>query len=306
MPLVVLAEKGQEQDVIQAFRLGATDTLFWPARDAEIVSVVERVLKQVREKRARQGLDAQITQMNEELQRKVRELTTLVSIGKAVVSVTDRRVLFEKIAEGAVRVSGADLGWLLLRDDHTKTYVLTSHRNLPDAWSKKIGQPLDDGISSLVALSGESLIIHGEPLQKFKVSSLGKSAMVVPIKVKQEVIGLMVVVRKAPKVFGAVEQTLLEVVADYASISLVNERLFHALHQTAEAARTGEKQQNALFESLRRVVYTELQGIMYPLSLMLTGRTGALTVKQRDALESAEAAMQRLAAAVQNTSQLVK
>lgn len=306
MPLIVLAEKGQEQDVIQAFRLGATDTLFWPARDAEIVSVVERVLKQVREKRSRQGLDAQIKQMNDELQRKVRELTTLVSIGKAVVSVTDRKVLFEKIAEGAVQVSGADMGWLLLRDDHNKTYVLTSHRNLPDAWAKKMGQPLDDGISSLVALSGESFIIHGEPLQKFKVSSLGQSAVVVPIKVKQEVIGLMVAVRKAPKAFGALEQTLLEVVADYASISLVNERLFRALEQTAEASRAGEKQQNALLESLRRVVYTELQGILYPLSLMLTGKTGALTVKQRDALESAEAAMQRMAAAIQKTSPFVK
>ena len=36
-PLIVLAEKGQEEDAIQAFRLGATDVMFWPARDAEIV-----------------------------------------------------------------------------------------------------------------------------------------------------------------------------------------------------------------------------------------------------------------------------
>ena len=33
-PLIVIAEKGQESDVIQAFRLGANDVLFWPARDA--------------------------------------------------------------------------------------------------------------------------------------------------------------------------------------------------------------------------------------------------------------------------------
>ena len=165
-----------------------------------------------------------------------------------------------------------------------------------------MGQPLDDGVSALVALSGESLLIHGDPLQKFKVAALGKSAAVVPIKVRSEVIGLLVLVRKELKPFGEVEQSLLEAVADYASISLVNERLFHAIEQNAEAARAGEKQQNALFHGLRESVRTELQGIGYPLRLVLTGKTGELTSQQREALASAEAAAQRLSAAVQKTT----
>jgi len=301
-PLIVLAEKGNEQEIIQAFRLGAVDVLLWPARDAEVVSVVERVLKQVREKHSRQALDAQIKQMNEELQRKVRELTTIVALGKAVVSITDQKVLLEKVVEGAAQVTNADLGWLLLRDEATKAFLLTAHRNLPESWAKKMGQPVDDGISPLVALSGETLLIHGEALSKFKVSNLGKSAAVTPIKVKQEVIGLLVMVRKAERPFGNMEQTLLEAVADYASVSLVNERLFRALAQTAESARAGEKHQNALFESLRRAVYTELQGIRYPLSLMLTGKTGDLTDEQHEALVSSEAAMERLAGAIQRTT----
>src|SRR5512143_3702137 len=54
VPVIVIAGKGQENNVIQAFRLGGTDYLIWPAREAEIVSAVERVLKQVRERRERQ------------------------------------------------------------------------------------------------------------------------------------------------------------------------------------------------------------------------------------------------------------
>jgi DNA-binding response OmpR family regulator len=298
IPLIVIAEKGQEQDAILAFRLGAIDVLFWPSRDAEIVSAVERVLAQGREMRARRRLDEQLKTANEELQRKVRELTSFIAIGKAVVSIRDRRVLLERVVEGALQVAGADLGWLLLRDDQTKAFVLTAHRNLPDAWAKKTGQTLDDGISSLVALSGESLLIHGDPLQKFKVAALGKSAAVTPIKVKSEVIGLMIVVRKAQKAFVDVEQTLLEAVADYASISLVNERLFRAIEYAAESARAGENRQNVLVTSLRESVQTELQGIMYPLGLIMTGKTGALTAEQRQALASAEAAMGRLSTAV--------
>jgi len=73
-PLLVIANKGQEQDIIQAFRLGAADYLLWPARDAEVLSVVERLLARVHELRDRQRLDLKLSEMNHELQRRMREL----------------------------------------------------------------------------------------------------------------------------------------------------------------------------------------------------------------------------------------
>jgi len=299
-PLIIIAEKGKEQDVLQAFRLGAADVLLWPARDAEVVATVDRVLTQVRELHARQRLDEQLKVANDELQRKVSELTSIIAIGKAVVSITDRRVLFERILTGSLQVARADMGWLLLRDDRDKTFVLTAQRGLPDAWGRKMGQPLDDGVSALVALSGESLLIHGEALQKFKVAALGKTAAVAPIKVRNEVIGLLVVVRKALKPFSHTEQTLLEAICDYASISLVNERLFHVVQQNAEVARAGEKQQNSLLEALRASMQKDLDGILYPLGLVLTGKTGSLSDDQRQALNSASAAAQHMAEALKN------
>jgi DNA-binding response OmpR family regulator len=116
VPFIVLANTGSEMDVIQAFRLGAADFINVPVREAEVVMAVERVLKQTREGRAREQLDRQLKQTNAELQQRVRELTTIFTIGRAVISVTDQRVLFEKIVEGAVQVSEADMGWLSLRD----------------------------------------------------------------------------------------------------------------------------------------------------------------------------------------------
>jgi len=62
--------------------------------------VVERALKQVRDGRVRQRLDMQLKETNQELQRSVRELTTIFAVGKAVLTITDQRVLFDKIVEG--------------------------------------------------------------------------------------------------------------------------------------------------------------------------------------------------------------
>lgn len=301
VPLVVIASKGQEEDILQAFRLGAIDYLHWPARDAEVVSVVERALRMTREGRARAKLDKQLQDVNAELQRKVSELTTIIDTGKAVVSITDQRRLFTRIVEGAVKAADADLGWLLLRDETSKTFLLTAQRNLPDAWAKKMNQPLEDGISSLVTLSGETLLIHGRPLEKFKVASLGRSAAVVPIKVQNEVIGLLLVLRKAELPFDRSDQALLEAVADYASISLVNARLFRAIEQTAESASSGARQRNALLEAVRESVRDEVQAAKRPIELLLSQKSGPLTEQQREMLHAAQVALQRLSRVTEKT-----
>ena len=301
IPLVVVGEKGQEEDILQAFRVGATDYLHWPARDAEVVAVVERVLRLTHEGRARAWLDKKLKEVNKELQRKVNELTAIMDIGKAVVSITDRHRLFTKVVEGAMQAAEADLGWLMLREEASKVFMLSAHCNLPDSWARKFKQPLEDGISSLVSLSGETLLIHGKALERFRVSALGKAAAVVPIKVRNEVIGLLLMVRKKEHPFDRVEQTLLEAVADYASISLVNARLFQALEQTAESAKAGERRQNALLESVRGAVQDELQAASRPLELLLSQKAGPLTKQQQDALQETQAALQRMVRATEKT-----
>jgi DNA-binding response OmpR family regulator/flagellar hook-basal body complex protein FliE len=301
-PLMVIANKGQEQEIIQAFRLGAADYLLWPARDAEVLSVVERLLGHVHEAHDRQRLDLKLSEVNQELQRKVRELTAIINIGKAVVSIPDQRILFQKIVDGALQVSNANIVWLLIRDDASKQFLLMAQRGLPEVWAKRINMPMDDGISGLVALSGETLSISGEPLLKFRVANLGRSACAAPIKIQREVIGMLVVVRKDVRPFEKMEQTLLEAISDYASISLVNARLFRALNSSTQTSVEAEKRQNALLESVRNSVAEELKSAAYPIELLLTGKAGNLTDIQRQALQSARAALQRLARVSEKTT----
>ncbi len=247
-PVIVLARKGQESDIIQAFRLGAVDYMLWPLKEPEVINVVERVLRSGRERKEREMLARQLQRTNQELQSRVRELTTIFAIGKAVTSITDQSLLFERILEGATRVTQADLGWFLMRGDDKSPFLLAAQRGLPASVAEHIQQPWDDGISSLVALSGEPLSIHGEPVKRFRIAGLGQSALIVPIKVQKEVIGLLTVMRRQPLPFTTSDQHLLQAVADYASISISNARLFRAVEERARSlenvagsAQTGEK-----------------------------------------------------------------
>jgi GAF domain-containing protein len=252
------------------------------------------VLKLTREGRAREQLDRQLKQANNELQRRIRELTTIFTIGRAVISITDQKVLFEKIVEGAVQVSEADMGWLTLRDEKTRAFHLSAHLKLPEGWSKKINQPLDDGMGNLVALSGETLAINGEPLKQFKVAQIGKSAVVVPIKAQHEVIGLLAMVRKTDRPFDQSVQSLLEALADYASISLVNAQLFRALASSADAAQKGETRRYDRFEGLRHEVQEQVQTALYPVQLLLSNQMGSLTTDQKQALNTIRIALERM------------
>jgi GAF domain-containing protein len=113
---------------------------------------------------------------------------------------------------------------------------------------------------------------------------------------------MLVVVRKENRSFEKTEQSLLEAVADYASVSLVNARLFRALNDTVQSSRESEKRLNALFESVRSSIVEELKAATYPIDLLLTEMTGNLSEHQRDALKTARAALQRMARATEKTT----
>jgi signal transduction histidine kinase len=301
IPIIVLTRKGNEADLVQAFRLGASDYLLWPVREAEVINVVERVLKQVHEHAEREKLSHQLQQANQELQLRVRELTTIFAIGKAVTSITDQSILFEKILEGATKATQADLGWFSLRDEARKVFILVGSRNLPPALGDRLNQPWDDGIGSLVAMSGESLSIHGEALKRFKIMSLGQSALIVPVKVQKQVVALLSVMRRQPTPFNPSEQHLLEAVADYASISLANARLFRVVEERArsqqilaENAQAGEKINNEILLNVKEELRSPLETTRHALDRMLKDPGARWTAEQRQAMVAMQDSVQNL------------
>lgn len=293
-PVIVIAEKGQENKVVQAFRLGAADYLLWPAREAEVVTAVERVFKQVEETRTRKRLDLQLKEINQEL-RRVRELTATFAVGKTVLAITDEGILFDKIVEKAIEITDSDYGWLLLRDESTQTFVLVAHNNLPDDWACNLGLPLDDGISVDAALSDEIISLNGEALNNLKVAALGQAAMSAPIRDSQGIIGILTVVRKRDQAFEGTMHSILGAVANYASISLVNAHLFHALRESAEAARVAEKQKSDELQGLQQEMHSLLQAATLSIDLVLQGKLGNLTAEQQGALKTVQASLERAA-----------
>jgi K+-sensing histidine kinase KdpD len=300
-PVILLAAKGQEQDIVHTLRIGAADYLLLPVREAEVISATERVLKLVHERRERERLAQQLQQTNHELQARVRELTTIFAVGKAVTSITDMSLLMEKVLEGATKVTQADLGWFLMREDLNKPFVLVAGYNLPASLGVRPGQAWDDGISSLVAMSGEALTIHGEPLKRFKIYVLGQSALIAPIKVQKNVIGLLVMMRKQAVPFAPSEQHLLDALADYASISLVNAHLFRAaddrartMQVMAENAQMGERVNNDVLRVVKKDMGSAVETSLAALSRLAKDPTARWRPEQRQQISAIQDQLEKL------------
>ncbi|MGD2253648.1 MAG: response regulator, partial [Anaerolineales bacterium] len=234
VPVLVTGKAGHEEDALQAFRLGAHDFLAKPLREAEALAAVERALGEVRLRRERQQLAEKLAESNSQLENRVRKLSTLYAIGKAVISTTGLRELLSKIIEGSIFVSEADIGWILLQDESDGQLVLRAQRNLPREFARRLEQTWDDGMSSLVVLSGEPLRMHGEGLERFAFSKHCEAVLLTPINVGDQSLGVVSVARRKLQPFSDREQAMLEALSDYAAIALVNARLLEALEAKAQ------------------------------------------------------------------------
>jgi signal transduction histidine kinase/DNA-binding response OmpR family regulator len=299
--VIATGPKGSETHALQALRLGAKDYLTKPIREAELVASLDHALEELRLRREREQLAQKLSVANQQLEKRVKELTTLYSIGKAVTAVTDLSQLFDRLIEGALFVTEGEIGWLLLADEGSGKLILRGAKNLPSLSGIKLHQPWDDGLSSLLMLSGEGITIAGEPLAKMRAGQVVRAAAAVPVKAKDQVMGVIAVGNKSGRPFTERDQAMLSAVADYASIALVNARLFQALEARArslqkefETLAQGGQQKEAMVMRLARELRTPLLQARNALDDVVRGKTGPLNPHQTGL---AQAALERLDAA---------
>jgi len=290
-PVIGLSARGTDKDIVQAFRLGAVDYLAWPVREAEVVSTVERVIRQMCGGKERDEFTRQLRQVNQELERRVREFTTIFAVGKMVTSITEPGVLFNRIVEAALRLSEADMGWFLLQVKNQNGFILAAQRNLPEELHANLNRVWQDGVSTYSIVSGEAVVLHGEQLKTFPVARLGQAALVVPVKIQKQAAGVLVCMRQKDHPFTTREQNLVEAVADYAAIALTNTRLVQALEgqaqslkQNMEKSQAGEKARKDLLVELNHSLREPLDTSNELLERLISEQAGGLTAEQRQYL----------------------
>ncbi len=304
-PIIVQTKRGNEGAAIDSFRLGATDYFTKPLREAEVLQVIERGLEEVRLRRERRELLERLQQTNKQLEARIRDLTTLNSVGKTVTSLYDLEQLFARVLEAAISIAEADHATLLLRDEDTNRLILRAGKNMTLVMQEKLGMAVKDEIADLVMISGEATMFSGDGLKHFRSSTDLLATIYAPLMIQGKAIGVLTVGNhRKRRAFDSNVTSLIDILAGYAAIAIVNARLFAALERRAHTVEAAYEALKAR-EASRDRALAGLMSLRQPLEALkadikrlvrdsgaLPGKLaeplGALSKKVSDLLESVD------------------
>jgi PAS domain S-box-containing protein len=227
VPIILLSNLDDEKLAAQAVGKGAQDYLVKGQVDGDLLA------RAVRYAVERAQVEARRTQSEEALWRRTRELELLNLAGQALSSTLDLDQVLVTVLEEVRRLLGVVATSVWLIDPGTDELVCrqaTGPQNeIVRGWRLAKGE----GLAGWVARSGESLIVpditaderHSKKVDRETGLTL-RSVLSVPLRIKQDVIGVLQVVDAETGRFDESDLELLEPLAAEAAIAIENARLY--------------------------------------------------------------------------------
>jgi len=236
-PVIIMTGYGSENVAIEALRLGVRDYIVKPFTTEEILSSVARALMESRLRRDKENLTAA-------LQRRVQQLSVLYSVSKAVASLLDLDALLRRIVELSISITGAEEGYLALREGKNGDLYIRVAKNLGHKDIRRLRLKVRDDTFAQVLKTGKPLRFSAaDEDSTIQAGYMARALLQVPIKFKDHVIGVLSVDNQVQRRdFTADDEAMLSALADHAAIAIENARLYEAL-------RTSEQQYRSAIES---------------------------------------------------------
>jgi len=234
VPVILVTEYGSEAQAVHALRMGARDYLTKPFVVEDVAAAVERAMREVRLRRERTQLTRRLMTANQQLERRLQELSTLISVGQSIIAQLDLQTVLNRVVEAAVRITGAEEGLLLLLDQDSGELYVRAAQNIDNTMARALRLRVQDSLAGQVIRSGKPMAVGDAGLQKIKTAYLVRAVVYVPLKARERIIGVLGVDnQRSERAFSQHDIELLSGLADYAVIAIENARFYSA----TEAAR---------------------------------------------------------------------
>lgn len=207
----------------------------------------------------------------ETLESKNHALQLLNQASRALTETLDTETVLDRILQVTNRIIGAEGSSVWLWSKTNPGWLVCRAAYYPRHVKSLIGQQLQQGqgIAGWVGLSGESCIVTNvenderffpdvDAASGFKTKSL----LVVPLKQRDNVLGVLEVVNKQGDIFTEHDLTLAETIAASAAIAIENATLVETLHKQMQDLQA----QNEELDAFDHTVAHDLQN---PLSLIV-------------------------------------
>jgi signal transduction histidine kinase/CheY-like chemotaxis protein len=173
----------------------------------------------------------------EERNKTIRQLNTLKDVGRYTAEEMPLDELLNKIIEEAAKNVQAEICLLFLLDESKNKVILEQCYGIPKEYLKEANYEVGQGLAGMVAATGSSILKKAEPekgkydkeILNYLKQTAGekksmKSLMVVPIKAKGEILGVIKAINKKGygEQYNEEDLNFFETFANYVGIAIEN------------------------------------------------------------------------------------
>ena len=175
-----------------------------------------------------------------EMEKRVNQVYNLMELSTILNSTLQQKQVLQRAMEAATRLMGTEVGSLLVLDQETQELVFEVALGEKGKKVKEIRLKLGEGIAGWVAQTGEPLLVpdvRKDPRHYRKADKVShfvtKNMLCVPVKVKNQVIGVLQAVNKLhDEPFAKEDLDLFAALANQVAIAIENARLYEEMKGT--------------------------------------------------------------------------
>lgn len=233
-----------------------SNTHSWNSIPLDFYLIIANIFMGVLErKKNEEKIDVLCTSLDQKINEKDNELTTLLNIQKALTTELHIDHVIQLIADEARRLTNTRLSTVCLLENGKLILRVASgdfYEELPIGYEI----PLDPSFLEL-SLESDSPIFFDDPesisgifSEALKLTK-AKSILIIPFKSGRKTIGILTVSDKLKGILGYPDARLLKMFANIAIIALENARIYKQEQRRREEAENGKKIAEALRDILR-------------------------------------------------------
>jgi signal transduction histidine kinase len=239
-------------------------------------------------------LEQKVNERTRDLAQSNSELKALEEIGRAVISSLDIDAVLTTIVTRAVELSRADAGAMYDFDATRRMFHLAKAYTFDGDYQKAVvgdGIKFDKSVLGLAATQRQPISIpdvahsRGDLFENKALAAGLKSMLVIPLLKQDQILGALVLQRRAAEEFPRSMISLMQTFADQSVLAMSNARLFRELEQKGRQLTLASEHKSQFFANMSHELRTPLNAVLGFAELLADGLYGTMPERATEILE---------------------